>query len=303
MKKLIYLVLLLTSAGSLNAQSNTSEIKEYLNLRYVDEEEVLSDSLQKLNLVMPVSGQESPLFIWIGGGAWSYVDRFREMDFARRMAKEGIAVASIGHRLSPATWVNPALNTGIEHPEHIKDVAASVKWLLDHADEYGYSKKNIFIGGFSSGAHLAALICMDDSYLSKHGVSTKVFKGVIPVAGTFDIPDYYNTISNSSSPELGELHVKAVFGQTEEGFLNASPNRYLESLSTPMLLMSDNNMRNYTRLFEKQLEALKFKDFQVVYSSTMTHADFWNNLSFDDKSEHCDQIIAFIKSHVSDGKL
>ena len=45
------------------------------------------------------------------------------------------------------------------------------------------------MGGHSAGAQLAALICIDDRYLKKEGVSFDVLKGCVPVDGdTYDIP-------------------------------------------------------------------------------------------------------------------
>jgi acetyl esterase/lipase len=45
------------------------------------------------------------------------------------------------------------------------------------------------VGGHSAGAQLAALICIDDRYLKKEGVSFDVLRGSVPVDGdTYDIP-------------------------------------------------------------------------------------------------------------------
>ncbi len=101
-------------------QGNTfaqTEIIELKNLAYTESIDLPQDSLQQLNLVVPQS-DKPPLLIWIGGGAWSYGDRNLEMDIARQFAHEGIAVAAVGHRLSPAIWKNPSLISGIQHPAH-----------------------------------------------------------------------------------------------------------------------------------------------------------------------------------------
>ena len=79
------------------------------------------------------------------------------MNVARKFAKEGIAVASVGHRLS-MDWNDSTSVVDVQHPDHVEDVAKAFKWLIDHADEYGYDKEQIFVGGFSSGAHLTAIL-------------------------------------------------------------------------------------------------------------------------------------------------
>ncbi|HMQ63023.1 MAG TPA: alpha/beta hydrolase, partial [Flavilitoribacter sp.] len=121
------------------------DIREFLNMPYTDGPE--ADSLQSLHLVVPQSETASPLLIWIGGGAWAYVNKDMELDLARNLGRKGIAVASVGHRLSPAVWRDPKKTEGIQHPKHAEDVAAAVKWLYDHAAEYGYDREKFFIGG------------------------------------------------------------------------------------------------------------------------------------------------------------
>jgi acetyl esterase/lipase len=269
--------------------------KAHLDLPYINNLPN-DDSLRRLNLVIP-EGISPPLLIWIGGGAWSYVDRNVEMDLARKIADQGIAVASIGHRLSPATWRDPNLNSGIQHPAHIQDVASAVKWLYDNAATYGYDRTNIFIGGYSSGAHLAALITMDPSYLLSVGLPKDLFRGVIPISGAFDLVHYYETLKNSDRPELAELHVQAVFGQSEADLINASPVSYMQNLSIPMLLMSDISLYDYTRLFEDRIRETEFRDLQVVYAYPLSHAALWRNMSFEEKSTYRRHIIDFISSH------
>ncbi|MGI9543633.1 MAG: alpha/beta hydrolase fold domain-containing protein, partial [Cyclobacteriaceae bacterium] len=260
MKKSIYLFGVLTIlTSSLFAQSSDKGPRELIDLSYLQESKVTHDTLQRLNLVIPENKKDFPLFIWIGGGAWSYVDRHKEMDLARQFAKEGIAVATIGHRLSTATWKDPTLNVGIKHPKHIEDVASAFSWLYNNAAEYGYDKNQIFIGGYSSGAHLAALLSLDDRYLNEHSLDKECIKGVIPVAGAYDISDYHKAFLNGSRKELAKLHVQAVFGDSEADFAHASPTEYLDRMKVPMLLICESNTHNYTQILEDKILKTGFK--------------------------------------------
>lgn len=298
---LISIALFHISIASFCQGKDGYDIVEHNDLSYLSEELVSDDNLQKLNLILPVKNDNFPLLIWIGGGAWSYVDRNQEMDLARKFAKKGIGVASVGHRLSPAIWKDSTLNSGIQHPKHIEDVAASVTWLNDNAAKYGYDKDNIFIGGFSSGGHLSALICLDSTYLNKVGLSTSIFKGVIPISGAYDIIDYHEVLLNGGRPELAKLHVEAVFGSTVEGFKKASPSTYLDNLSTPMLLVCDNDLYNYTKFFEDRIRETEFRDVQVVYSYNLSHGGLWRDMSFSEKSMYREIIINFIEAHFGKG--
>lgn len=291
-----FILFFLLIVGCSFGQTKTKyEVSEISNIDYLEERSV--DTIQKLNLVTPNGIENYPLFIWIGGGAWSYVDRNVEMDLAKKFAEEGIAVASIGHRLSPATWRDSTLNKGIKHPEHVKDIAASFKWLYENADKHGYDKDKIFIGGFSSGAHLAALIGLDATYLKEVGLSKAVIRGMIPISGTYDIMNYHEVFATGNNPELAKLHVEAVFGDTEEDFRNASPTSYLENLGIPMLLISDNAIDRYTRFFEKELKKTDFTKYKTIYVTDLNHAELWRNISFDDSSVHRTAIIEFIRAN------
>lgn len=279
------------------AQTGPLEIKEYNDVAYLSEDKTANDSLQRLNLVVPVADDNIPLLIWIGGGAWSYVNRNMEMDLSRKFGQEGIAVASIGHRLSSAIWKDSSMNFGVKHPAHVLDIAAAVKWLYDHATEYGYDQDKLFVGGFSSGAHLAALVAMDNRYLANHNLSTDIFKGVIPISGAYDIVNYYEAFLNGSRPALAETHVQAVFGESQESMIEASPTEYLDSLSTPMLIMSDNNVFNYTNLLEDRLRETEFRQLQIVYAYELAHGDLWRDISKAEKSIYRDLMIHFIEKN------
>lgn len=294
MKKSILLCSFLFVLLSPGFCQSTSAHTELMDLSYFQGEGEADDN-QKLNLVLPKGVKDAPLLIWIGGGAWSYVDRNMEMDLARKVAKEGIAVASVGHRLSSAVWKDPKLNTGVKHPAHVEDVAMAVKWLLDHAEEYGYSENQIVIGGFSSGAHLASLLSMDPRYLENWKLDTDLFKGLIPIGGTYDVPDYHRAFKESETQShLAKEHVQAVFGESQEGFLQASPISYMQNLKTPMLLMSDTNTANYCRIFEQAIQESGFKQVEVHYAE-LGHGDLWRNMSYDDESNYRELLIAFIK--------
>jgi dipeptidyl aminopeptidase/acylaminoacyl peptidase len=293
MKTHLLLLLLLCWVLSGRCQDN-QQFSEFKDLAYVSSGD--ASPYEKLNLVLPKNKKDFPLLLWIGGGAWSYVDRNMEMDFARKMAREGIAVASVGHRLSPATWKDPSMTTGIKHPEHIKDVAQAFQWLIAHASKYGYAPSKIFVAGYSSGAHLTALLAMDHRYLENVGCSVSQIRAIIPMSGTYDIPHYYEVLA-SSDPKLADDHVKGVFGSSREEFLNASPSSYLHGLQVPMLLISDKDLVKYTRFFEAKLQETDFKDFNVIYVEDLGHGGLWKDISFAEHSKHRDAVVAFIRKH------
>ena len=291
---LLYCFLQLICCGYSFGQSK--KFVEYTNLLYNENQP--SDKLQSLNLVLPDTNCKCPILLWIGGGAWSYVNKDMEMNLARNIAKDGIAVASVGHRLSSAVWKDSTLKTGVTHPTHINDIAKSFKWLVENAEKYGYSKTNIFVGGFSSGAHLTALLGLDSTYLTKEGLTLKTIKGLIPIAGAYDILSYYNVFKNSkTSSAMADTHVKAVFGQTEADFINASPTNYLKFLKTPILLISENTTYEYTKIFENKIRETEFRDFETIHIHKLGHGQLWRHLSNEADSPYTKMITNFIHNH------
>ena len=258
------------------------ELKEINNISYYEDRE-LDSKLTQLNLIIPEGIENPPVFMWIGGGAWAYVDRYKEMNLCRAMAKQGILMISVGHRLSPALLFEPKNPKGIKHPEHVKDIAQAFKWVYDHAEKYGYSTKNIFVGGFSSGAHLSALLAADSRYLENVGLSPNNIKAIIPVAGGYDIPSYRVSLMNEDASYL-ENHINPVFGATHEEHLDASPTTYLDQFNTPMLMLSESDTYEYSLIFEQALKEKGLKNYAVLNCHNETHNSLWKKLS---KQENC----------------
>lgn len=299
MSKIIYFSLFFTIIASTACAQNDQSVplRVIENLAYLPANEVSVDSLQRLNLVLPEGKKKTPLLIWIGGGAWSFVDRHKEMDLARQFAAEGIAVASVGHRLSSAVWADSSRDTGVQHPIHIQDLAAAFKWLYEHAKEYQIDRKQIFVGGYSSGAHLAALLSLDERYLKEQGLNLSHIKGVIPIAGTYDVSGYHAAFANSETKkDLAKTHVEAVFGDTEASFSAASPATYLEHMSVPMLLISETNTYNYTVVLEQALTKGSFREYKIIHVKEFDHRELWQDLSFTEDSKYRKEILSFILS-------
>ena len=75
------------------------------------------------------------------------------------------------------------------------DVAKAIRWVHDHAQEYGGDPNTFFVMGHSAGAQLAALVCTDDRYLKAEGLSFSIIKGCVPVDGdTYDVPMQIATV-------------------------------------------------------------------------------------------------------------
>ena len=303
MKKIISRSLLLFASSfllfsSVNAVSKEAralnyELTEKLNIPYYPDGHEHNSDLTQVNLLIPKGVKNPPVLIWIGGGAWAYVDRHKEMELCRKIANKGVLVVSAGHRLSPALLREEKRLEGINHPEHVKDIAQAFKWVHDNAQKYGYSNDNIYVGGFSSGAHLSTLLAADKRYLAAHNLSPANIKAIIPVAGGYDIPEYRKFLIEVD-PSYEKNHINAVFGETNEAHVDASPITYIEEFDTPMLMFSENDTYNYSTGFEQRLRERGFKKFQVVNAYDETHASLWTKMSKEENYWYRNLIVDYL---------
>jgi acetyl esterase/lipase len=109
----------------------------------------------------------------------------------------------------------------VQHPAHARDVAAAVAWLYRHATEYGGDPARLTLIGHSAGAHLAALVALDPSYLAEQGLSAAVIQRVVGIAGTgYDLDARY-----AATPLAPVLNT--VFGTDTSQWALAAPLRYV----------------------------------------------------------------------------
>jgi acetyl esterase/lipase len=105
----------------------------------------------------PLGAEAAPGLIDVHGGAWTTGNRLGDRNVARGLAQRGVLVMSPDFRVAPA---HP-------YPAQVQDINFAVRWLKDHAAEYGCVAESIGAFGSSSGGHtamLAAMRCSDPTY-------------------------------------------------------------------------------------------------------------------------------------------
>lgn len=273
------------------------ELQEYPDLAYHDGAD-FSDEKHRLDLVMPASGEATATLLWIHGGAWAFGDRKNDLELARAFARDGIAVAVMSYRLSPGNWRDESFPAdGVQHPEHIIDVARAFAWLHANAESYGLAQDRLFVSGFSAGGHLAALLALDPRYLAAHALAPSDMVAAIPVAGGYDLAAYYNAIEDGLGEEIAIAHVLGVFGPRER-LPDASPLTYLDQASRPMLVLTEGETADYTRIFDTAVAAADLSELiSFSYYDEETHASLLAMLS-EDVSPARDEITDFINAQL-----
>jgi acetyl esterase/lipase len=94
-----------------------------------------------------------------------------------RLARAGSGVAIPSYRLMPQ---HP-------HPAQFEDSAAACAWVAQNISQYAGDKSRIYLAGHSAGAHLAALLALDEKYLGKFGLPRTSIRSVIAMSGIYDV--------------------------------------------------------------------------------------------------------------------
>ncbi|GAB4524378.1 MAG: hypothetical protein Tsb0010_08320 [Parvularculaceae bacterium] len=285
-------------AGLAAAQAQGNGVREFLDLAYYEGADADAER-HRLNLVAPDTEEPAPLMMWIPQGAWAFGSRARETPGARRFAEAGIAVAAIDHRMSPPFNGDAPIESGAKHPDHAIDSARAAAWLLANGDDYNVDTDNFFIAGYSSGAHLAALLVMDPRYLADVGVTLDQVRAAIAVGGAYDMERYRDAIFEAfEDAGAARKHIYGVFG-SDEMLKPASPNAYLDQARTPMLVMSDATTYTYNTWFEEEVAERGLGDLiQFIHRRDYEHGPLWLGLQNEPDFEPRDQIVAYIREHV-----
>jgi acetyl esterase/lipase len=201
MKRLLALVILFTPASV-----SAADLQTHKDLPYADNE----DSHQKLDVYAPADARNCPVVVWIHGGGWRQGDKGPVQRKPQAFADKGCLFVSINYRLVPQATIK----------EMTGDVAKAIRWVHDHAREFGGDGNSLFVMGHSAGAHLAALVCTDDRYLKAEGLPLSVVKGCVPI----DVSVYDVVKRREETPTVTGIVVDN-FGKTADEQTLASPPR------------------------------------------------------------------------------
>jgi acetyl esterase/lipase len=200
------------------------------------------DPAQCLDIFSPERASQAPFVLFVHGGGWAVGDKSQYAAVGVRLARAGFVVAIVNYRLSP-----PAL-----HPAHAEDVARAVAWCYRQAPYYGADSKRFYVIGHSSGAHLAALVALDPTYLAAEGLDSSVIRRLVGIAGVgYDLNESYAT-------PLITPFLTPVFGSDCTRWALAAPMRHVTSAAPASLLIHGLNDTDAppasTQVFAKTLQ-------------------------------------------------
>ena len=167
----VIFTLLLFAVGPVHA----AEMQTHRDLEFAEPK----NERQTLDVYAPTEGKGRPVVLWIHGGGWQAGSKADVQKKPQAFVDKGFVFVSTNYRLLPNATIKQMAG----------DVAKAIRWVHNHAEEYGGDPNTMFVMGHSAGAQLAALICTDDRYLKAEGLSLEIIKGCVPVDGdTYDVP-------------------------------------------------------------------------------------------------------------------
>jgi len=144
------------------------------------------ETRQKLDVYTPVDGaRPASVVVFLYGGSWKRGDRANYRFIAEALTSRGHVTVIPDYRVYP----------DVRFPAFVEDSAAAVGWVREHIDAFGGDPDRIFLMGHSAGAHIAALLTLDERYLTEVDVPDTAVRGMIGLAGpyAFDPLQYRST--------------------------------------------------------------------------------------------------------------
>ena len=126
-----------------------------------------------------------PLFVFIHGGYWQRNDKDMFAFVADGPRAHGIDVALVGYTLAPQARLT----------DIVGEIRGALTVLCERAGDFGFDRDRLFVGGWSAGGHLTAIV-------SDHSA----FRGGIPISGIFDLePIALNYLNEKLTLDAGEI--------------------------------------------------------------------------------------------------
>jgi acetyl esterase/lipase len=138
------------------------------------------DARQKLDVYAPEHPDGRPVVIFFYGGTWSAGKKSDYAFVGAALAERGYVTVIPDYRLYPK----------VRFPTFVEDGARAVAWVQQHARDFGGDPDRLVLMGHSAGAHIAALLALNPSYLAAAGVRPHSVAGLIGLSGPYAlVPD------------------------------------------------------------------------------------------------------------------
>jgi acetyl esterase/lipase len=157
--------------GVMNVPAYVGSYERHADIRYGDLPR------QSLDVYVPAGAWNRPTVVFWYGGMWTKGSKEQYRFVGAALANSGYVAILPDYRLYPS----------VRFPDFVDDGALALKWAREHAAELGGDPRSIFIMGHSAGAHLTAMLALDERYLNKVGGDASWIRGWIAISAPYEL--------------------------------------------------------------------------------------------------------------------
>ncbi|MBI2382738.1 MAG: alpha/beta hydrolase [Gammaproteobacteria bacterium] len=168
----------------------------------------------RLDVFTPDQTRNAPVIVFFFGNRWTEGDKEQYRFVGEALASQGFVAVVPNYRMYPQ----------VRFPAFVQDGARAVAWARANAARYGGDPKKLFVMGHSAGAHIAAMLALNEEYLKGVGGTRYWLKGMIGLAGPYDFLPIV-------APDLRDI-----FGP-EDRFELSQPLNFADGENPPLLLV------------------------------------------------------------------
>jgi acetyl esterase/lipase len=163
-------------------------------------------AMQRLDIHRSAEAKNAPVMVYVHGGGWWKGDKADVGKKVTFFVDQGWLFISINYRLLPDG----------KHPVNVQDVALALAWVGEHVAAHSGNPDQIFLMGYSAGAHLATLVATDERLLKAEGKDLSILKGVISLdTNAYDVPTLMQSVVSG--------YYGGIFGDDPQVWRDAAP--------------------------------------------------------------------------------
>jgi acetyl esterase/lipase len=172
---------------------------------------------QKLDVYRPRGVKPgASIVIFFYGGDWQNGSKAGYRFVAQAITSQGFIAVLPDYLLYPQTTF----------PGFVEDGALAIRWVHDHASEIGGDPDHVYLMGHSAGAHIVALLTLDEHYLRNVGLPRDAIRATIGLSGPYDFV-----------PPPADRGVFGMSPATTQPDPRIEPINFVDGHAAPMLLI------------------------------------------------------------------
>lgn len=155
-----------------------------------------------LDVYVPQDAENAPVVVFFYGGSWQEGEKELYAFVGNALAARGMVIVIPDYRVHPE----------VGFPTFLEDAAVAVRWAHDNAARFGGDPDRLFLMGHSAGAHIAAMLALDETWLAAEGLEpASDIAGLVGLSGPYDFlplkrKDIIAVFGGSNRPETQPIN-------------------------------------------------------------------------------------------------